>query len=102
VGSDPGEEDVKARRLPVWYWRWTWVSEAIRVVSILIIVPLLLIYLPAKGLVWGLDWVSDHVYRLRQAMYRVDLHRSGWTPPLPPRQRIELSDEWKDKLNENR
>jgi hypothetical protein len=89
---------VKARKLPVRYWRWTWAAEALRAVSILLILPLLLVYLPAKGLVWALDWASDYVWRLRQAMYRVDLYRSGWTPPLPPRQRIELNPEWKARL----
>jgi hypothetical protein len=92
------EAETKGQKLPVKYWRWTWAAETLRGVSILLIIPLLLVYLPAKGLVWALDWVSDYVWRLRQAMYCLDLYRSGWKPSLPPRERIELSPEWAARL----
>jgi hypothetical protein len=99
VGTGPREEDVSgSAKLPVRYWRWMWLGEALRLLSIPFLIVLVPVYFTAQGIVWALDKAGDKVYVLRMAFYISDRRRSCWNPPLPPRQRIELSDEWKDKI----
>lgn len=98
VGTDPREEGVSRLRMPLRHWRWMWLSEALRLLSWPVVAGLALVYYPARLLVWAIDNGSGQVYHFRMYLIRKDMARSGWTPPQPPRQRIELSDEWKDKI----
>jgi hypothetical protein len=101
VGTDPGEEAVS--NLPVRYWRWTWLGEAIRFASIPVLLALIPVYFGARGLVWVLDQAGGRVYAARMALYRRDKSRSGWEPPPPPRgPAIGLSPEWQERIAEAR
>lgn len=83
--------------MPLRHWRWMWLSEALRLLSWPVVAVLSLVYFPARGLVWAIDHGSGQVFRFRMYLIRRDMDRSGWKIPQPPRQRIELSDEWKAK-----
>lgn len=86
--------------MPVKHWRWMWLSEALRLLSWPVVAVLSLVYFPAKGLVWAIGHGSHGVWQFRMDLLKRDMDRSGWTPPQPPRQRIELSDDWKARLAE--
>lgn len=84
--------------LPVRHWRWMWLGEVIRLLSVPFLLVLTPVYLGALGLVRGLDWLGNKMYVLRLAFYIADKRKSGWEPapgaraPAP-----ELSREWKER-----
>lgn len=90
---------AESRKLPVRYWRWMWLGEAIHVVSIVLVLVLALVYFPARWLVSAIDRASGRVYGFRMDLYRIDERSSGWKPPPEPRAPVvELSAAWRARL----
>jgi hypothetical protein len=72
-------------RMPLRYWRWYWLSQALRLLAWLLVAILSLVYFPALILVWAIDQGSGQYYRFRMYLLKLDMDRSGWTPPSPSR-----------------
>jgi hypothetical protein len=62
--------------LPFRDWRWQWLSLALGVAAFAVMaIPLLVLYLPALGIVAGFDWLGDRIQAAHIHLVNRDIAR---------------------------
>jgi hypothetical protein len=68
---------MTSRTLPVRSWRWLWWWQAARALSVVLLaIPVLVLYLPARGIVAAFDWWGSQLGSARVRCYNHDLART--------------------------
>jgi hypothetical protein len=67
---------MRGTGLSVADWRWTWLSLAIGILAVaVLIIPVVILYWPAKGVVDGMDWIGNQIWREHIALINRDIAR---------------------------
>jgi hypothetical protein len=83
-------------RLGIRDWRWTWLALAFRwSLTIAVLVPLLPLFLLAKGFAAAYDWLVDLTWTVQVRAHNLDRARRGDFSRIPA---PELGSEWKGRV----